>query len=257
MFDRKSLTAEEIKTIIMRRDAAQWADSRRWSNYMTAGLNAPEEPENPALERVVTNARERIAEIIAQHLVSDEGRDPLVTEEEIDSVLNAVTYEFLEEANVLDSEERLMAERMIKASRTSMMQNFFQGGSMRKNSFDGYWEDLQPALELATERGIPATEIFLDPGTRDELIRRSQTREQFIAAKTEGHAEIYQAEKMAALLIDSLLAAVAWDSDAERQEAEAEFRASLLPKMQEKVELARPIARAWIAAEALRIFGPA
>jgi hypothetical protein len=195
-----------------------------------------------------------LAELIARRLYADNPTTEFLTVSEVKAILQASLtawdWEHFEPDPVVREVTAFLQEVQIKI----LVNLLTTSASPEISIYEDYWEWVNAVITVAAERSISPSDALTDQSAMTEITRRSLKQEDFIRIAQERQRKFADAEAFMAEMMQPLLRILHPD-DKEYQEAEAEFRANILPEFMDIMTSSAVFFEQQLAGEISRIYG--
>lgn len=256
---KQTLTVTELKSLLLARFNAEQGEQAKLQARLQQELGNEVQEEKPEVIAIKNKFVDWISDVLARRLKQNRRTTPLLSSRDFVRFIPFIINEIAKiEGDELDAKSRKMFEKFMK----SMFENIF--GMVhamvppRKNPYEEYWRWATTVLDLASERGILPTELFVLEGATDEITRRMFTKKQFVTLSKRAVNKFMDADVLKKMIVQPMLDMVAAEADEEeRRELEQELEAEVMPQLRETVEKTKVVINAFLGEEVERIYAVA
>lgn len=256
--ERPNLTLLELKAIVIARSKSIIASQQNLQLSINKKLDIKEE-KNPEHDAINDDFVDYISDLIARRLRRKQSSGALILSRDINQFI-PVMIEKISEAKSIqpDAEEIRVVKRFIKTAFEKVVEVIHMVTRPGKSPHEEYWKWITVAVKLASERGIPVTELVTHQDANDEIKRQLFTRKQFLKVSKIAVGKHITVKMIRDEFIQPMID-IALDGipKEERKEMEQKFDAELMPKFEDAISKTKIELDAWVEEEANRIYGTA
>lgn len=248
---KQALTVEELAELIFCRLKFQETAGKRLARMMQEefGGNPDDDPNNVQARNMLN---ESLSMLLAERLLHGTRETELFSQDDFARIVPFINN-FLKQTDGREPDERALA--LCESYAKKALENMhlaIRAAIPGANPYDEHWRWIHAILAIADEHSVPAVEVFNREDWRDEITRRTYTKEGFLSAATNSHDKLLNADAMADLLLEPLIQVLSDETDAAllRQE----FEETILPELRIGMDKIRICADIILREDVERIF---
>lgn len=256
MHKKQTLTVAELKSLLLARLNAEQRQQAKLQVRLQRELGNEVQEEKPEVVAIMNKLTDLISDVLARRLKHDLRTTPLLSSQDFVQFIPSMVNEIVKaRGDELEAEDRKMLEKCIKATLENISEMACTMVPPCTNPYEEYWRWVTTVLDLASERGIPPTELLALERTTDEITRRIVTKEQFVARFNRAMTKFTDIDVLKKMIVQPILDIVATEAgEEERREFEQQLEAELMPQLRETIEKTKVVINAYFGEEVERIY---
>ena len=253
MARKSSLTIKELKSLLKARSKFEAVVKTGLEKRIQEALGISAKDKEPGSVVLEEKLYEMMDDLIARRLKANRRSVPLISHRDLRR-MNKILLDGMASSDPdFGSEDRRVLEMLMNTVSENILKEVARFADS-KDIYEKYWQWIDAVLQLASERGVALTEVFLVDGVYDELTRRVYTKREFRSSLTKNVNMFLSVKTFKRMIFQPIIEIFAEGDKEELREMKQEFERKIIPKIKENIAKIKPIIKVYANEEVARIW---